>query len=127
MKINHVSVFTNDLERLKKYYITYFGAAANNRYHNPKTELQTYFLTFADGARLEIMTKPELADNCSPQPHIGWAHLAFSAGSKEQVDILTKRIVDDGFALFSAPRVTGDGYYESCVSDPDGNQIEIVE
>ncbi len=126
MKISHIALYTNDLEKMKNYYEKYFSAKSNQKYHNPVTGLETYFLSFADGTRLEIMTKPNLSDNETPPLHIGWAHLAFSTGSKEEVDALTQRLLGDGYTVFSGPRVTGDGYYESCVSDPDGNQIELV-
>jgi len=126
MKISHIALYTNDLEIMKNYYEQYFSAKSNQKYHNPITGLETYFLSFADGTRLEIMTRPNLSDHESPPLHIGWAHLAFSTGSKEGVDTLTQQLLSDGYTVFSGPRVTGDGYYESCVSDPEGNQIELL-
>lgn len=127
MRINHVSLYTLDLEKSRCFYETYFSATANQKYHNPVTGLQTYFLSFDNGSRLEIMTRPQLEQDRPQPPCVGWAHLAFSVGSREQVDHLTARLENDGFAVISAPRTTGDGYYESCIADPDGNQIEIVE
>ena len=125
MKIEHVSLYTKDLARARAFYETYFGGIAGALYHNPKTGLQTYFLSFANGARLELMTRPELAETAEGM-RVGWAHLAFSTGSREQVDGLTARLRADGYSVVSGPRVTGDGYYESCVLDPDGNTVEIT-
>ncbi|MGL4567805.1 MAG: VOC family protein [Fusobacteriaceae bacterium] len=126
MKIDHIAIYTNDLERLKEFYEKYFNAVSNDKYHNPKTGLETYFLSFKSGARLEIMKRPNLNINESPSPFCGFIHLAFSLGSKEAVDFLTNKLVKDGHVLLSGPRTTGDGYYESCILDPDGNQIELV-
>ena len=53
-------------------------------------------------------------------------HLAFSVGRREKVDQLTERLKSDGYKVLSGPRVTGDGYYESCVAGPEENQIEIT-
>lgn len=127
MKINHIALYTRDLEKERAFYETYFSAVANRKYHNPKTGLQTYFLSFNDSTRLELMTRPDLEKTAAPQYHTGWVHLAFSVGSKETVNDLTQRLADDGFAVISQPRTTGDGYYESCIADPDGNHVEIVE
>lgn len=125
MKITHVALYTNDLTRIRAFYETYFGGVAGALYHNPKTGLQTYFLSFADGVRLELMTRPQLKPVADGM-HIGWAHLAFQAGSRAEVDALTARLQADGYPVVSGPRVTGDGYYESCILDPDGNTVEIT-
>lgn len=126
MKIDHMAIYVHDLEAMKTFYIRYFGATANEMYHNPKTGLQTYFLTFTDGARLEIMSRPEILKNSGQLYQAGYIHVAFTAGSKEAVDELTGRLAADGYRVLSGPRTTGDGYYESCVLDPEQNQIEIV-
>ena len=126
MKINHTAVYVKDLEKSKHFYLMYFGAKSNERYHNQKTGLQTYFLTFDCGGRLEIMSKPGLLENKVENEHLGYTHLAFTAGSEESVDSLTNLLRNDGYKIYSEPRHTGDGYYESCISDPDGNRIEIV-
>lgn len=127
MKINHIALYTNELERIKVFYIKYFNATSNQGYHNPNTGLRTYFLSFEDQTRLEIMTRPNLEQHTSSPMQTGYIHLAFSAGSKENVDSLTATLENDGYTVYSKPRTTGDGYYESCVIDPDGNLIEIVE
>ena len=126
MKIEHLAMYVNDLEIMKEFYIKYFGATANDMYHNPRTGLQTYFLSFKEGARLEIMTRPDIVDSPKEIYATGFTHLAFTLGSKEKVDEMTSLMAKDGFKVLSGPRMTGDGYYESCFLDPEGNQIEIV-
>jgi lactoylglutathione lyase len=127
MKINHIALYTMDLERMKTFYETYFNAVPNQGYHNKNTDLRTYFLSFEDNTRLEIMTRPTLEQSVSSPFDTGYIHLAFSVGSKDKVDGLTTTLEKAGYSILSKPRTTGDGYYESCVLDPDGNQIEIVE
>lgn len=127
MRINHIALYTRDLERLKKFYEIYFNAIANDGYINQKTGLRTFFLSFEDSTRLEIMSRPDMEEQSSSTIHLGYIHLAFSVGSKEVVDSLTESLRRDGYTILSNPRTTGDGYYESCILDPDGNQIEIVE
>ena len=127
MKINHAAVFVEDLEVIKDFYKQYFGAKENDKYHNPHTGLETYFLSFDGDVRLEIMKRPDLKENEKNLFQLGYAHLAFSVGSKEKVDELTSRLEKDGYTVLSGPRTTGDGYYESCILDPENNQIEIVE
>lgn len=95
-------------------------------YHNVKTGFKSYFLSFSSGARLEIINKPEMSDSRNTVS-FGYAHFAFSVGSKEKVDALSERLKADGYCVVSGPRTTGDGYYESCVLDDEGNQIEITE
>ena len=127
MKIEHIALYVNDLEAAKDFFVTYFDAAADDGYHNPRTGFRSYFLTFEDGARLELMNKPEMADQPKPSARTGWAHIAFSVGSKEKVDALTARLKADGYPVLSGPRTTGDGYYESCILGPEENQIEITD
>jgi len=116
------------LEKTKEFYVKYFQAKANEKYHNKNTGLQTYFLSFPDSeTRLEIMTRPELSGREDRAMNEGFIHLAFSVGSKEKVDELTEGLVKDGFRCLSGPRTTGDGYYESVIEDCEGNLIEITE
>lgn len=126
MQLDHTAIYVQDLERMKTFYETYFGAVANRLYHNPKTGLYTYFLSFEQGARLEIMTRPEVSPRAEKQPAFGYAHLAFRVGSREKVNELTKTLRQAGYIVTSEPRVTGDGYYESCICDPEGNLVELV-
>ena len=129
MRIEHIAIWTNKLEELKGFYVTYFQATASEKYVNPAKQFESYFLTFPSGVvRLELMRKPglsELPDDTGAQT-TGYTHLALSVGSKEQVDALTARMQQDGFLIVDGPRHTGDGYYESCVLDPDGNRVEIT-
>lgn len=127
MKIDHLAMYVKDLEATKKFFIHYFGASSNEMYHNPKTELKTYFLSFDDGARLELMTRPDMEEPNGSNLRTDYAHLAFKVGGRGQVDQLTKKLEAGGFAVVSGPRVTGDGYYESCIEGPEGNLIEITE
>ena len=126
MKIEHIALYVSDLEGAKEFFCKYFGAIPNECYHNKTTNFRSYFLTFEDGARLEIMTRPDLDDPAKSPVHTGFIHLAFSVGSKEAVDTLTARLASDGWAVLSGPRTTGDGYYESCVAGFEGNLLEIT-
>ena len=126
MKIDHIAMYVSDIERGKTFFMTYFGAGAGKEYLNLKTGFRSYFLSFDDGARLEIMHRPECCAKENGLYHYGYAHIAFSVGSKEKVDCLTNQLIDDGYSLVSGPRITGDGYYESCISVFDGILIEIT-
>ena len=126
MKIEHIAMYVKDLEAARDFFVTYFCAVSNEGYHNKTTDFRSYFLTFRDGARLELMTKPGLSDGVKPPSSMGYIHLAFSIGSKEEVDALTKRLQADGHEVLSGPRTTGDGYYESCIVGIEGNLIEIT-
>lgn len=125
MNIEHIALYVMDLEKTREFYIKYFDAVSNEMYHNVKTGFKSYFLSFSSGARLEIMNKPDILEN-ENVCRFGYAHFAFSVGSKEKVDELTKRLKADGYCVVSGPRMTGDGYYESCVLDNEGNRIEIT-
>ena len=126
MKIEHVAMYVNDLEAMRDFFVRYFDAVSNEGYHNVRTDFRSYFLSFSDGARLEIMNRPDMSDDDKALVRTGYIHLAFSVGSQENVDELTKRLKADGYEVVSGPRTTGDGYYESCVLGPEGNQIEIT-
>jgi lactoylglutathione lyase len=125
MRIEHVALWARDLEKTKNFYVKYFNGRSNEKYYNEETGFQSYFLTFEGGARLEIMNIPTVS-NDEIRPVSGYSHIAFSVGSKEKVDSLTKALVKDNYKLLSGPRTTGDGYYESCIEDPDGNRVEIT-
>lgn len=126
MKMDHAAMYVTDLEATKAFFVQFFGATANDGYHNPRTGLRTYFLTFEGDARLEIMARPDVVVAETHPMQTGYIHLSFSTGSEEGVNQLTKKLADAGYATLSGPRLTGDGYYESCVLGPEGNQIEIV-
>ena len=127
MKIEHVAMYVNDLERTKNFFIKYFNAKSNDGYHNPRKNFRSYFLTFDGEARLEIMNKADMVNAEKSLTRTGFIHLAFSVGNKEKVNMLTSQLKADGFDIISEPRTTGDGYYESCIVDLEGNQIEITE
>lgn len=127
MKIEHMAIWTRDIERLRMFYVKYFGATSNAKYVNPTKQFESYFLSFPAGARLEIMYSPQVRQRMKEDLQwCGYAHLAFSAGSQDEVDALTRRLQEDGYHLLDGPRVTGDGYYESVVLDPDENRVEIT-
>jgi lactoylglutathione lyase len=128
MRIEHVALWTADLERCKQFYSTYFDAAAGADYVNPAKGFTSSFLSFADGARLEIMKSTMLSPVSieAGAQRMGLTHMAIAVGSEQRVDELTRRLSDDGFRVVDGPRRTGDGYYESVVLDPDGNRIEIT-
>jgi lactoylglutathione lyase len=128
MILEHVAIWTNNLERLKDYYVKYFQAVCNNKYSNNKKGFESYFLSFESGARLEIMCMPgvpaNLNDTVTAQ-HQGIIHLAFGVDSMEKVDGKAKELQQDGFIILSGPRKTGDGYYEFETLDPDNNRLEV--
>ena len=124
--IEHVAIWTVDLERLRAFYERYFGGVAGERYENPSTGFRSYFLEL-DGTRLELMQMPAVAERAEgDQQRLGWAHIAFALGSEQAVDELTDLLRSDGYAILDGPRRTGDGYYESVVRDPDGNRVELT-
>ncbi len=126
MKIEHIAIYVKDLELTKKFYMKYFKAKSNEMYHNKITGFKSYFLSFENDARLELMNLPHIEEKSKNDKREGFIHLAFSVGSKEKVRELTFNIKKDGYKIISDSRTTGDGYYESCVLDPEGNIIEIT-
>ena len=151
MRIDHVALFCRDLEQMRQFFIDYFDARSNEQYHNPRTGLRTYILSFTEGStRLELMQRteqrepssslewpnrdgrrqsqrPDVQDADPSQPAIGYVHLSFAVGSRKGVDLLTRRLAADGYTVTSGPRTTGDGYYESSILGPEGIQIELTE
>lgn len=127
MKLNHIALYVHNLEGARKFFETYFDGKSNEMYHNPRTGLRTYFIAFPDGCRVEIMSRPGINREEFNPYRQGFIHLAFSVGSKEAVDSLTRHLADDGFEVLSGPRTTGDGYYESCVRGFEDNLVEITE
>jgi lactoylglutathione lyase len=128
MKIEHVAIWVKDLEKMKSFYETYFKGKAGNLYHNPAKRFFSYFITFEGGARLELMYNSDIDATIQdkPYPFVGYAHLAISTGSKEEVNNLTTLLQSQGYPVMNGPRTTGDGYYESVILDPEGNLIEIT-
>lgn len=126
MRIEHIAMYVNDLEAVKDFFVKYLEAKPNVVYHNKNTDFRSYFLSFSDGARLEIMNKPQMDDIEKTLERTGFSHIAFSVGSKEKVNEITERLKTSGYKVISGPRTTGDGYYESCIVGIEGNQIEIT-
>ena len=128
MKIDHVAIWTKDIEKLKSFYVKYFNAKTNNKYTNSKKIFESYFLSFESDTRIEIMQKPEIPDtkNNAYKQFTGIIHIAFSLGSKVKVDELTEQLKNDNIEILDGPRKTGDGYYETAFLDPEGNRIEIT-
>ena len=127
MFIEHIAMYVNDLEASRDFFVKYLGGRSDTVYHNKNTGFRSYFISFDDGSRLELMNKPGLDDKEKSLNRTGYAHIAFSTGSKEKVDEITARLKAEGFEVVSGPRTTGDGYYESCVVVFEGNQIELTE
>ena len=151
MRIDHAALFCRDLEQMRQFFIDYFDARSNEQYHNPRTGLRTYILSFTEGStRLELMQRteqrepssslewpsrdgrrqsqrPDVQDADPSQPTIGYVHLSFAVGSRKGVDLLTRRLAADGYTVTCGPRTTGDGYYESSILGPEGIQIELTE
>ena len=125
IRIEHAAAYYADLEAAKAFFEVYFSARSGNMYHNKTTGFRSYFLTFDGGARLEIMSKDSISQKQLPDL-LGLAHIAFSLGSADAVDSLTERLKNDGYKVISGPRTTGDGYYESCIEDAEGNRIELT-
>ena len=126
MKIEHVAAYVNDLEMARDFFVEFLNGTSNGGYHNQNTGFRSYFISFEDGARLELMNKPGMAEEEKSPDRTGYAHLAFSVGSKERVDELTDQLKAAGYEVLSGPRTTGDGYYESCIVAVEGNLIELT-
>lgn len=124
MRIEHIAVWVKDLEAEKAFYTRYFGGLANGGYVNPQKGFSSYFISFEGGARLEFMHDKTVGAQAGVR--LGYAHIAFTLENERAVDDLTRRLEESGVPVLSGPRRTGDGYYESCVPDPEGNRVEIT-
>ena len=127
MKIEHIAIWVKDLESMKSFYCTYFGATSNEKYTNSQKGFSSYFLSFEEGCRLELMHRKDINKTKDENDIFGLAHFSLSTGSRQQVDHLTEKLRNDGYKVVGEARVTGDGYYESVVADPEGNLVEITE
>ncbi|MCR5338817.1 MAG: VOC family protein [Lachnospiraceae bacterium] len=126
MRIEHIAMYVKNLNTARDFFVKYLNGTSNGGYHNPSTGFRSFFISFDDGTRLEIMNKPGMDDPEKSLNRTGFVHLAFSVGSREKVDKLTARLKQDGYEVISGPRTTGDGYYESCIVGVEGNQIELT-
>lgn len=128
MKIEHIAIWVKDLEKMRAFYCSYFGAASNKKYINNKKGFSSYFLSFEEGCRLELMHREDISDPIDNSKEIfGLIHFSISTGSRQAVDQLTEQLRSDGFKVVGEARITGDGYYESVIADPEGNLVEITE
>lgn len=128
MRIEHIAIWTKDIETVRDFYIKFFNAACGTRYENKSKGFSSYFLSFDSGARIEVMHRTDISNEIGSKGFTcGLAHFAISVGSKKLVDELTELIRSKGFEVLGEPRTTGDGYYESVVVDPEGNIVEITE
>jgi len=129
MILEHVAIWTSQIERLKEYYTKYFQAISNEKYINVNTGFSSYFLSFGSGARLELMSRPDVPTNQNDTvqlQHLGIIHLAFAVDTTQAVDEKALELQNDGFAILRGPRKTGDGYYEFETLDPDNNRLEVI-
>jgi len=129
MKLEHIAIWTDNIELLRNYYISFFDGQSNEMYINPKNQFQSYFISFESGARLEIMSMPNIPDNTNDTinaQHKGIIHIAFGVDTKQEVDAKASLLVANGFEILNGPRVTGDGYYEFVTLDPDKNRLEVI-
>lgn len=128
MHINHLAIYVTQLDAMRTFYASYFGGTAGERYHNPRKNFTSYFLSFDSGCRLELMHRPDIPANANDilKEYRGLIHFAISVGAEEKVNQITERLRADGYKIIGEPRWTGDGYYESVVLDPEGNRVEIT-
>ena len=128
MHIEHLAIWVRDLDLMKIFYCKYFQATAGSVYLNPVKLFETIFLTFESGPRIELMKMPgiPLTANDPYKQFSGLVHFAISVGSAHKVDELADLLKSDGYELIDGPRLTGDGYYECVVFDPEQNRVEIT-
>ncbi|MBE8951471.1 MAG: VOC family protein [Quinella sp. 3Q1] len=126
MNIEHVAIYVNNLEVEKNFFVKYFGAKASEKYTNFQGDFKSYFLTFDNGSRFEIMHRQSMIDPKKAKYRSGYHHIAIQVGDRKAVDELTQLMEDDGVYIVAAPRKTGDGYYASIVADPEDNEIELL-
>ncbi|MDO4244073.1 MAG: VOC family protein [Actinomyces sp.] len=130
--LDHAAIWVADLDGARDFYSHWFNGHANGLYENPVTGLRSHILHFCDDgvpdgrrARLEIMTRPDVLAS-GGQAGLGWAHVSFAVPGPADVDRLASDMAQAGIEVVDGPRLTGDGYYEAVVLDPEGNRVEIV-
>jgi len=129
MRIDHIAIWTQHLDKMRHFYEYYFNGKAGEKYLNPRKNFESYFVEFDSGTRLELMEKLEVDSKLHDdiENYLGITHFAISTGQRTKVDQLTEQLRSDGYKIIGEPRVTGDGFYESIVLDPDGNKVEVTE
>jgi lactoylglutathione lyase len=127
LRVEHVGLWARDLERMREFYVTQLGGRSGPLYENPRTGLRSYFVSFGDGVRVELMSRPlGQATEQAGSVAFGYAHVAFRLDSREAVDASVDRLEASGAVVLGRPRVTGDGYYEAVVADPEANRVELI-
>lgn len=125
IKVAHIALWTKDIDRLCTFWMSALGAEAGPLYQSRnRPGYESRFLSFADGAQIEVMSGPWVGPAFAHEAQ-GYAHVALSLGSEAAVNALADRMRPLG-ALRAEPRHTGDGFYEAVLCDPDGNLIEIT-
>lgn len=129
--LEHVAIWVKDLEEMKDFYCSFFNGEANEKYESTSefhANFESYFVSFGDGSRLELMYMPTIPEgiNVNGNESIGLTHIAFSMKNKEEVDAMAKKAHDMNYQIILEPHQTGDGYYEACILDPEGNRVEIT-
>ena len=113
MKIEHVAMYVNNLEQAKDFFVGYLDGKANEGYHNQTTDFRSYFISFGDGARLEIMNKPGIP---------GGVVLASAAIAESVLGFTPER-----YALVIATYMALDGMGTACNLTGDGAIALIVD
>lgn len=129
MKIEHIAIWTHQLDVIKNYYIDWFQGIAGPKYTNALKHYESYFISFQGEARIEIMQRPDIPVNLNDSglhQYTGFTHLAFETESMEAVNYMAEKMQNAGLPVLDGPRRTGDGYYEFVTTDPDGNRIEVT-
>jgi len=129
MKIDHIAIWTQHLDKMRHFYEKYFEGRSGEKYINPRKNFESYFVEFDGGSRLELMEKLEVDSKLHDdiENYLGITHFAIATGNRSKVDQLTEQLRADGYKIIGEPRITGDGFYESVVLDPEGNKVEITE
>ncbi len=125
MKIAHVALWTTRLEELRDFYVHYFNGRSNEKYNNPSKGFESYFITFDSGCALELMRRTDISPRTT-EMQTGFCHIAFGCSDRNEVLEYTERLRKEGYRILNEPRITGDGYFESVIADPDGNPIELA-
>ena len=130
-RIDHAAVWVADLVGVRDFYLRWFSGRSYGAYHNPRTGLRTFIISFdpdatgGRGARLELMSRPDIGARPESEA-LGWAHVSFALPGGTDVDELAARARAAGVPVVDGPRRTGDGYYAAVLLDPEGNRVEIV-
>jgi lactoylglutathione lyase len=128
MKIDHIALWVDDLEKMRNFYLQYFDTASGELYINPAKKFSSYFISFyGGGSRIELMNRQDIVKiNATPGLTIGLTHLAVTAGNSTIVNEMVELFRKDGYKIIGEPRISGDGYYEAVILDPENNVVELM-